>query len=191
MIRLPERKPFDYQFVRDNQQWSDHRLRVRITAELIAWLKPNSVIDPACGDGSIIAAADSIYPFSSMALSDVSAPNIEKVRNSLGYHHARVRSVEDALTDYEGVADVVVLTEFLEHIEDPVAILKLARSKAKLVVASSPLWDGKTTDSNPEHLWSFDAEGYQNILTDGGWHPEVFVPLYFTSIYDFQLWVAR
>ena len=70
-LRLPEKAPVNYQVRRDNGHWPDHLLRVQITASLIAWLKPDSVFDPACGDASVVAAAHALRPIRSAHLSNL------------------------------------------------------------------------------------------------------------------------
>jgi hypothetical protein len=102
--------------------------------------------------------------------------------------------IEDTLSEGR-VYDLVVLTEILEHVEDPVAILRMARQCAKSVVASSPLipYNGRL-DDNPEHLWQFDAPGYDEMLKEAGWTPITFVPVTLTPVqfvYDFQIWGAQ
>jgi len=103
-------------------------------------------------------------------------------------------SIEETLTSGR-YFDLVVLTEILEHVEDPVGILRLARGCAKNLVASSPLFtDASSLDTNPEHLWQFDAPGYEEMIKEGGWNPVTFVPISFTNpgyFYTFQLWGAE
>ena len=196
-LALPNREPVDYQVARDNHQWNDHMLRVSVTASLLSWLRPVTVMDPACGDASVVRAAHGMRSINAAFLSDISKPNFYRVgvefRPELP---AELRvdclSIEDALRD-PGVFDAVVLTEILEHVEDPVAILKMARERATWVVASSPLYlDDSILDPNPEHLWQFDAVGYEEMLTEAGWTPSVFMPVHLSEyVYDFQIWAAK
>jgi hypothetical protein len=186
---------------RDNFSWADHVLRVQLTGALISWFAPDTVLDPACGDGTIVAAAHRARPIAGAHLSDISMPNFYFVgtemrgslppRTSVGHD-----SIEDTLAQPDRYFDLIVLTEILEHVEDPVHILRLARSRGANLVASSPLIpdDGKKMDDNPEHLWQFDAPGYSEMLMEAGWEPLVFVPVTLTPpqfIYDFQIWGAH
>lgn len=193
-LRIADRSAPDYQVARDNTSWADHRLRTRITAEMIAWLEPRFVVDPAAGDGSVVAMAHSLRPIQVAFLGDISAPNVEIMQDVSAAVETFVAlgSAEDILEPITEVADVVVLTEFLEHVEDPAKILRLARQKGKRLVASSPLWAaGGSFDPNPEHLWQFNAEGYDTLLTETGWKPLAMIPLYFPTMYDFQIWAAE
>lgn len=193
-VRLERSGDFDYQVARSNDEWPEHVLRTNITAGMIAWLKPGSVLDPACGDGSIVLAADHLRNIDYAKLSDVSEPSIKALTNTP--HPVRWDvEVEDI---WHGIHpwiddpfDVVVLTEILEHVPDPVEILKSARMAGRLLVASSPSMRAGQVDSNPEHLWMFDQNGYREMLVEAGWEPGPHELLFFDSYYDFQIWVAK
>lgn len=198
-LRLPTRAPFDYQVRRDNYEWGDHILRINVTAALISWFTPDTVLDPACGDGTIVASAHRIRPITAAHLTDISMPNFYHVGTTMRPYLPTQMSCgcKDLMdTLYENrYFDLVVLTEILEHVEDPVAVLRLARERAKHLVASSPLFaDDRIMDTNPEHLWQFDAVGYEEMLKEGGWNPLTFIPISFTDPgypYTFQLWGAK
>jgi hypothetical protein len=198
-LRLPGTRGVDYQVLRSNYDWGDHILRVQMTGAMIAWLAPDTVIDPACGDGTIVAAAHRLRPIAGAQMNDISMPNFYHVGTTMRqYLPQNLRVSHDdvaAALSTDAQYDLVVLTEILEHVEDPVGILRLARQRAKTLVASSPLWtDDRVLDSNPEHLWQFDGMGYEEMLKEGGWDPLAFVPISFSEpayIYTFQLWSAR
>jgi hypothetical protein len=198
-LRLPPRPPVDYQVRRSNYAWADHVLRVQLTGALISWFCPDTVLDPACGDGSIIMSANRARPISAARLADISKPNCDYIESmeAASYLPAKYsvvcQSVEETLSE-DRFYDMIVLTEILEHVEDPVHLMKLARAHAKIVVASSPLIpDDGTMDDNPEHLWQFDIHGYGEMLEESGWHPITCLPVSLTPpqfIYDFQIWGA-
>ena len=196
-LRIPGREPVDYQVARDNHVWPDHMLRVKITACLLSWVKPVTVIDPACGDGSVVAAAHQLAPIEGAFMSDISRPNFYRIGTELRPilpPNLRVacQTIEESLRD-PFTFDAVILTEILEHVEDPVAILKMARERATFLIASSPVFLGDNVlDPNPEHLWMFDADGYHEMLVEAGWDEFAFVPLHLSEFqYDFQLWAAK
>jgi 2-polyprenyl-3-methyl-5-hydroxy-6-metoxy-1,4-benzoquinol methylase len=190
--RLHNAGNVDYQVVRSNDAWPDHQARTLVTAALIAWLRPLSILDPACGDGSIVVAADRIHRIDIASFADLSEPNITYLATSerrAGWEFG-VGSIETTLDAYRGGADVVVLTEIIEHLEDPDTILRLAREKSRYLVASSPEMRPGQIDRNPEHLWQFDADGYRGMLGGAGWQVNQRTTLYFPSEYDFQIWVC-
>lgn len=197
-LRLPGQRGADYQVPRDNRQWPDHVLRMTMTASLLSWLRPATVIDPACGDASIVITAHALNPMQKALLNDISKPNFYRIGTELRPilpEELQVSCVpiEDALMAAPATFDTVVLTEILEHVENPVDILKMARVRASTLIASSPVFlDDSILDDNPEHLWQFDAAGYQEMLTEAGWTTFAFVPIHLTEFpYDFQLWAAR
>ena len=190
--RLSGRGSVDYQVTRTNEEWPDHVLRTLVTGSHIAWLKPMSVLDPACGDGSIVKAAAQLYPFSKALLNDISRPNIRAL--SLNPHwEADTADVYDALCNQPDDSwDVVVLTEILEHLDDPDAVLRQAKRVGLQLVASSPEMRPEQVDNNGEHLWMFDGDGYRQMLVDSGWNPYQKSFLGFPLLkYDFQIWVAN
>ena len=58
-------------------------------------------------------------------------------------------------------------------------------------MASSPEMRPGQEDTNPEHLWQFDAQGYRQMIERSGWRIEQHTTLRFNSEYDFGIWVAR
>lgn len=196
--RLTGRKDFDYTSIgRSNDQWPDHRLRTLVTGAAIAWVEPESVIDPACGDGSIVRAADRLMigsinkGIAHAKLTDISQPNIDSVYQWMpsGWSH-EVKDIHTAVAEAIRY-DVIVLTEILEHLEDPDALLRLASTKARYLVASSPEMRDRQVDGNNEHLWMFDRDGYRGMLGSNGWQTLQYTHLNFPSEYDFQIWVAE
>jgi hypothetical protein len=185
---LGPRPPFDYQVERHNSQWTEHIARTNVTAGLIAWLGPGSVIDPACGDGSIVLSADRISPIERIVLADISQPNCEAI-SRLG-HEAVVGDIMTMLSGDE-VFGLVVLTEVLEHLERPDDVLKAARLVGRSLIASSPQMRPGQVDTNQEHLWMFDSDGYREMLMATGWKPFFKAVMEFPSEYDFQIWVCR
>lgn len=193
--RLTGRGAFDYTAVaRSNDQWPDHQLRTLVTGSAIAWIKPESVIDPACGDGSIVLAADRLHGIERAWLSDVSEPSIlglvERLDGSHPLWSISKTPIEMAL-EIVGDYDVIVLTEILEHLWNPDQLLLDAAKKARFLVASSPEMRSGQVDQNPEHLWMFDRDGYRGLLGSNGWRTLQYTHLSFPSEYDFQIWVAE
>ena len=192
--RLTNHGAFDYNIGRSNNDWPDHQLRALVTGAAIAWIKPKSVIDPACGDGTVVLAADLLSGIERVWLSDISGPNIlDLVKRLDGRHPSWSISktpLEQAM-EIAGQFDVIVLTEILEHLEDPDGLLRQAAKMARFLVASSPQMRDQQVDDNPEHLWMFDADGYRGLLGANRWQAIQHTELNFPYQYDFQIWVAE
>jgi len=188
-FRIRDKPDLGYQVVHRSDLIRDHVHRALLTASTIALSLPETVCDPACGDGHILDIAYRLHPFGMTYLSDISAPAIAGLSPSFP-HVKRVADIYEGI-EASPLVDLIVLTESLEHMEDPDAILRLARKHARKLVASSPLIHESRTDTNPEHIWQWDAIGYQEMLEQAGWNPDTFaafkvIPTY----YEFQLWSA-
>jgi len=163
----------------------DHRLygrghdeRVEATVALalanIPVLERGYVADLSCGNGEIarrIAGCSAI-------LGDL-AP---------GY--GIVGPIEETAVRV-GWVNVWVLSETLEHVDDPVKVLREIRPRAGRLVLSTPLgcWD----DTNDEHLWAWDREGVKELLGEGGWLMEAFDQVdsrVYGESYLYGLWVC-
>ena len=66
------------------------------------------------------------------------------------------------------LGDLVVMTEVLEHVEDPAAVLGWLRDEGiSYVVASSPYTETEHEHS-PEHAWAWDTDGYVDLMRAAG-----------------------
>lgn len=160
----------------DHRAWPDHVQRVRETIALARRLGPvESAADLSAGDGAIINGLDVQRRY----LGDF-AP---------GYEYTGL--IEDTIWDIPDV-DLFVLTETLEHLDEPQVVLKAIRSKARLLVLSTPLdaWN----DTNLEHYWAHDREGVEEMLSDAGWSVVEFLDLDYRShgpaSYRFGCWTC-
>lgn len=188
--RLAVERPPKYTGVRNNFSWADHAARTLTTGSLIAWLAPDAILDPACGDASILEASYRLRPFQHAILSDASEAQIEAITPSFP-HEKRALDLFSAFDTLATVVDCIVLTEILEHLEDPQAALRVARLRGNALVASSPIGDPES-GRNHEHLWAWDVQSYGEELEEAGWNPKVVSTLQFPGeMGEFQIWVAR
>jgi 2-polyprenyl-3-methyl-5-hydroxy-6-metoxy-1,4-benzoquinol methylase len=187
--RLRDGTSVDYQVIRDNFVWADHVLRLLATAGAVAWLKPSTVLDPACGDASIVEHAHALYPIEHAYLYDISRPQIANLKPTMSH-------TKGALDIFElqwPTVDVVILTEILEHVEEPELLVRRARDAGKYLVASSPI-DESVDVNNHEHLWAWGVYGYRDMLVAEGWKPKAYTEVAFPHSgypYTYQIWICE
>lgn len=178
-VRL-DNPPWDYvtnyRPIRWDETWIE-RPRLWSSAVALALGSPKSVCDPACGDATVVMQAHQLNPISRAVLGDISPDTIAKLLP--GDHRLPAwsdRVIGDVFDTLSGIdpVDAIVLTEILEHLDDPDSLLSIAATKANWLVASSPIVpDGN--DHTAQHLWAFDMDGYRDMLVAAGWKPEVWM----------------
>jgi hypothetical protein len=89
-----------------------------------------------------------------------------------------------------------ILSETLEHLDDPDAMLAAIRSKSATLVLSTPI--GEITDENEHHYWGWDQVGVREMLLRAGWGPEYQCDIHYLSQPNsgwapasYQLWGCR
>jgi hypothetical protein len=160
-------------------EFDDHLLRVGATISLAHWMMRDvdgdAVADLSCGNAAI-ARAVAIDPI----LGDI-AP---------GYPlHG---PIEETIFQIPHV-DMFILSETIEHVDDPTFVLNAIREKADRLVLSTPI-DEKFEDDNREHYWAWDVEGMEYLLKRSKWEPVTKLELSFTDWffpYNFQIWGCR
>lgn len=164
-----------YDHVYDHTQWGDHIERVAKTTELLDWFAlerdAKSVADLSCGDGAIVR--NSRHEWESITLGD----------------YVTTGPIELALLHQPDV-DMFVLSETLEHVEEPDVLLHHIRNVASNLVLTTPY--GEVTDENPEHYWGWDDEGVRSLAEEAGWRVhsfQLFTPT--IDYYTFQMWAFK
>jgi 2-polyprenyl-3-methyl-5-hydroxy-6-metoxy-1,4-benzoquinol methylase len=152
------------------EQVGGHRNRLLVTGWLAArltagWTKCTTLVDIGCGDGGLLQLIKSFYD--SVWGYDFQPTNVE---GAIG----RKVNVEycDIIKDFDKMnlnADVGVLTEVLEHMDNPHEYLKkLINTPIKYLVLSSPI--NETENNHYEgHVWVWDSEGYFKMIDNAGW----------------------
>lgn len=156
-----------------------HHVRVEVTKNIVrdalAMSKGNSIADLSCGNGDIVRSMG----LQNMFLGDY-APGYDLVG-----------PIDKTIIQIPKV-HVYVCSESLEHVENPLQILKLVRDKSKYLVLSTPIenWG----DTNEEHYWSWDREGVEELFVQSGWKPDMFLFLdttVFGEPYKYGIWVCK
>ena len=162
----------------DHTHWEDHIIRVSVTTHIARWMRDHvgaqSAADLSCGDGAILRGLD----LSQSLYGDlVAAGHLTQDSGPLEQTLAGIGSV-----------DLYILSETLEHVEDPALILREIRARAGALVLSTP--EGEVGDENPEHYWGWDREDIQQLLAETGWIPVVSTLLnpQVPGGYTYQIW---
>jgi hypothetical protein len=153
-------KVYDHQY--DHKSFADHILRVEHTIEFARDNVPMdktmlTVADLSAGDGAIANG----LPFPNKILGDF-YPGFEYVGK-----------IEETIEQIP-VVDLFILSETLEHVDNPGAVLKQIRNKTKYLLVSTP-----------EDNW----DGVEGLLKDAGFEPIAFLSekLWYTH----QYWICK
>ena len=160
---------YDHQY--NHTLWQDHIQRIRHTIRIGMLIENiSSVADLSAGDGAIINALD----VKTKILGDY-VPGFEYCGK-----------IEDTIQQIPNV-DLFISSETLEHVDNPLEMLKSIKSKTKWLLLSTP--ENNWNDDNPEHYWAWDKQGVQELLEEAG-----FDPIYSESIqlyYTHQIWICK
>lgn len=175
----PEQLADVYNHTYDHTIWDDHRARIAATIEfaLRTFPDPTSVADLSCGDAAIASgyASPTGLTSASIHLGDF----VE------GYEHQGM--IQDTITKIPHV-DVFILSETLEHIDDPTGLLSAIRGKADRLILSTPQDE---TLENAEHYWAWGLDDIYGLLADTGWTAQQYQRLEYPSVdVRYQLWAA-
>lgn len=178
-----------------------HKLRVALSIQLAVWTinrwNLQRVADFSCGDGHIISELIRSKNVTEAIIGDFAQVNVDKVRENLGinedvkisYH---VGDISQLLSNVEKDIDLFILTETIEHVEDPEKLLYELSKKVRFLILSTPI--DEQDAGNPEHYWGWSNEEMNTLLIDNAWEPIISNPLHFKEkalVYDFQLWLTQ
>lgn len=134
-----------------------------MVTEAISRYRARSIVDLGCGDGGLLSLIRAKHPEVPAWGYDLQPSNVEPARNE--------RLVDarygDFLTEDVEWGDCAVITECLEHVDNPRAVTHLIARHARVLVASSPA--SETAESHDQvHVWVWDAQGYRKVIEDAG-----------------------
>lgn len=141
----------------------DHKERLLIASELVKQaveLGAKTAVDLGCGDGGLLKLLKDMG-IKSWGY-DLAPSNVDYAVKSRGVD-ARYTDVNSTNIEY---GDVAILTEVLEHMINPHKYVRDLPSR--YLVASSP-YNEDDKYHYEFHLWAWNREGYDNLITQGGY----------------------
>jgi hypothetical protein len=176
--------------------WGDHVERVKASADMIERYRNriSTAADLSCGDGALLNMISRHLTRAVLGdLNDVPISAVvgcqAQVLETIG-----AAMLPDSLTNLEPV-DLYILSETLEHVDDPDGLLRRLTEHAHYLFLSTPL--NESADSgNLEHYWSWGQDDLHRMLEDSGWNPlelELLRPVSTRTMpgaYTYQMWMA-
>lgn len=176
--------------------WPDHVERVKASADLIERYRTQirTAADLSCGDGALLnmisrhltrAVLGDLNGVLASAVVSCRAPVLEALEAA---------ALPDSLAHLRPV-DLFILSETIEHMDDPDDLLRRLTGYARYLFLSTPV-DEQRGSGNLEHYWSWGTADMGQMLRDAGWEAlelQVFVPrstLTLQDAYHYQLWMA-
>jgi 2-polyprenyl-3-methyl-5-hydroxy-6-metoxy-1,4-benzoquinol methylase len=179
-----------------HDRWADHVERVKASADMIERYagQIRSAADLSCGDGALLNMIS--RHLTRAVLGDLNGVPASaavsckaRVLETIG-----AAALPDSLTHMEPV-DLFILSETLEHINDPDDLLARLTDHARYLFLSTPV--AESADSgNLEHYWSWGVADVHEMLLAAGWTPLEQHTLRPESTrdlpgaYRYQLWLA-
>ena len=163
-----------YRWPNNADRWREHKLRVDVTVALASsrWPDPLLVIDPAAGAGrtgrELTGYGGTLITGDLSTEANVDHPG--RTADDLLGHWADEVDIAERRR-----ADIIVLGEILEHVENPAQLLRYAAGAGTGLVLSTPLEE--PAGVNPEHVWRWDKAGIEHLLAEAGWRPLDYVEL--------------
>ena len=112
----------------------------RRLADVVRDLAPEDILDVGCGEGYALSALCEHHIACPMTGIDLSAPAIEEAKRRLPQAEFRVQNALE-LAESGRTYDLVMMTEVLEHIEDPARMLPVLERIARRYVVVSVPWE--------------------------------------------------
>ena len=184
----PEQLKEVYSTQYDHTRWVDHVARINQTVDFVIdniYGPENfiySITDLSCGDAAI-AKGIAEYIADQFPISN---PELILGDFVSGYDYQGV--IEDTIHEISNT-DLFVLSETLEHLDNPEYVLSQIRKKTSYLVLSTPC---NETLGNPEHYWKWGTSDIALMLEETGFTPTAFRYLEFPELdVRYQMWFAK
>lgn len=179
-----------------HDSWPDHVERVKASADLIDKYRNQirSAADLSCGDGALLNMIS--RRLTRAVLGDLNGVPASAAVSCRAQVLETIGPAElpGSLEHLEPV-DLFILSETLEHMDDPDGLLMRLGDVARYLFVSTPV-DESAEAGNLEHYWSWGTGDVYDMLAAAGWEPlerQILVPqstLNTPHAYRYQLWLA-
>jgi trans-aconitate methyltransferase len=122
---------------------------------------PATIWELGCGSADISGAFSNTHEVRGVDVVPVAQEIIRERWPNMNFRLARVEDVEPQ------DSDILVLTEVLEHLTDPLRVVTDWMPRAAWSVIGHPLV-GHAADDEPGHRWAYDHADFINWFTVGG-----------------------
>lgn len=182
-----------------HDRWPDHVERVKASADLIERYRSaiRTAADLSCGDGAVLRGCSDFLD--EVFLGDLNgvggAPALPESWNDTAVTVLRAGPLPDTLERLPVPVDLFILSETIEHVDDPDALLAAIARHSRYLFLSTPL-DEDVNVGNAEHYWGWGQADVHQMLLDNGWSPlevQLLNPQstrHMENAYTFQLWMA-
>lgn len=174
-----------YRTPHDSANWEDHKVRVRQTISLgkeaIMPRLGGRIADLSCGNAKIACELAEHF-------------NAEPFLGDFAYApgHLYTGPIEKTIDDLGPNVNLFVLSETIEHLDEPDNVLLKIRRRAGQLLLSTPI--AERGDGNPEHYWGWDQEAVAQMLRNADWEPVLRTDLCFNKpefCYNYQIWLCQ
>jgi hypothetical protein len=173
--------------------WPDHVERVNASVGmLLRWqTRFCTAADLSCGDGAILRGLPGL---GQVWLGDLNPSAPAEWPEGTAWT-LEPGALPDSLDGLPESVDLYVLSETIEHMDDPDGLLRAIRGHARYLFLSTPV-EEQADSGNTEHYWSWGVSDVHDMLTDAGWSPleqRVLEPAstrHMPGAYRYQLWLA-
>jgi hypothetical protein len=156
--KFSKKEFYDQQQAVDFMQHDVHKNRLmealRLASELIHKENIKTVADFGAGMGGLLKELQILHPDVKMWGYDLQQTNVNNAVADV--------QLKDFTKEEVEYPELLIITEVLEHIEDPHKFIK--ESKAKYIIASSPSFETPTGFHDPSHLWIWTDESFVKLF---------------------------
>lgn len=138
----------------------------------------DSIVDLGAGDGGML----SLLAMTGVPCwgYDINPPNVRYAHEE---RQVDVRFGDFTTEDIEW-GQLAIMTEVLEHLDDPHGVLRNVAAHCDFLIASSPASE-TVENHDASHVWTWDQEGYHELLRGSGF--QVIEDQFVGGGYDFQV----